>query len=162
MKVRKTILWSVLSFLTGFAGIVLALAAGGYAVWRTMGGHSLKETVKCVVYKLSFDMTWELFLTMCVAAVGLILISVIFKSIGKAVYRKRLKKAVEKARLANSGQGSLFNLTPEMKEQVTQTAKKLAPVIAIAAVACVVVGAVNKSRARRRREELQMSRYYPY
>jgi hypothetical protein len=49
-----------------------------------------------------------------------------------------------------------------MQEQVAQTAKKLIPVVATVAVACAVAGIIKKSQAKKRREEMQMSRYYPY
>ena len=161
MKVKKTVLWSVLAFLTGFVGILAAIAAVGYAVWRTIGGHSLSEAVRLEVLGFAFDVTMTRFIIVSAAAVALVVVSVICKSIGKAVYRKRVKKAIEEARLANSGKG-LFNVSPEMQEQVAQTAKKLIPVVAAVAVACAAVGIIKKSQARRRREEMQMSRYYPY
>ena len=161
MKVKKSVLWSVLAFLTGFVGVVLALAVVGFAVWRTMGGHSLSEDVRLKVLNFSFDVTMVKFIIASAISAALIVVSIICKSIGKAVYRKRVRKAIEEARLANSNKG-LFNLSPEVKEQVAQTAKKLIPVVATVAVACAVAGIVKKSQAKKRREEMQMSRYYPY
>ena len=161
MKVKKSVLWSVLCFLTGFIGVVLALAAVGYAVWRTMGGHSLGETVRFKVLNFKFDVTKTRFIVASAVSAALIVVSVICKSVGKAVYRKRVKAAIEEARLANSSKG-MFNISPEMQEQVAQTAKKLIPVVAAVAVTCAVAGIVKKSQAKKRREEMQMSRYYPY
>ncbi len=161
MKVRKSVLWSVLSILTAIVGVVLALAAGGYAVWRTMGGHSLSNDVRLKVFGIKLDVTMNKLIITAAIAVALIVVSIICKSVGKAVYRKRVRKAIEEARLANSGKG-MFNITPEMQEQVAQTAKKLIPVAAAVAVACVTIGIVKKSRAKKRREEMQMSRYNPY
>ena len=162
MKVRKSVLWSVLSFLAGLGGVVLALAAAAYAIWRTMGGHSLKKIVYFDLFGLEFGVSWKRFIFACGVAVVLIILSVIFKSIGKAVYRKRLKKAIAQARLANSCQGGILGMTPEMQGQVAETAKKLVPVVATVAVACVVFGTIRRANARRRLEELQMSRYYRY
>lgn len=161
MKVKKTVLWSVLAFLTGFVGVLAALAAVGYAVWRTMGGHSLSEAVNLKVLGLAFEVTMTRFIIVSAVSAALIVVSFICKSVGKAIYRKRVKKAIEEARLANSGKG-LFNISPEMQEQVAQTAKKLIPVVAAVAVACAAVGIIKKSQAKKRMEEMQMSRYYPY
>lgn len=161
MKVRKSVLWSVLSILTAIVGVVLALAAGGYAVWWTMGGHSLSDDVRLNVFGIKLDVTMNKLIITAAIAVALIVVSIICKSVGKAVYRKRVRKAIEEARLANSGKG-MFNITPEMQEQVAQTAKKLIPVAAAAAIACVTIGIIKKSRAKKRREEMQMSRYRPY
>ena len=87
MKVKKSVLWSVLCFLTGFIGVVLALAAVGYAVWRTMGGHSLGETVRFNVLNFKFDVTKTRFIVASAVSAALIVVSVICKSVGKAVYR---------------------------------------------------------------------------
>jgi len=163
MKVKKTVLWSVLSFLAGFGGVVLALAAAAYAIWRTMGGHSLKQIVYIDLFGIvEVGVSWKRFIFACGVAVVLIILSAIFKSIGKSVYRKRLKKAIAEARLANSCQGNMFCMDAKTQEQVAETAKKLVPVVATVAVACVVVGACRRARMRRRMEELQMSRYYRY
>ena len=161
MKVKKSVLWSVLCFLTGFIGVVLALSVVGYAVWRTLGGHSLSETVRLKVLDFKFDVTMTRFIVASAISVALTVVSVICKSIGKAVYRNRVKAAIEEARLENSSKG-MFNITPEMQEQVAQTAKKLIPVVAAVAVTCAVAGIVKKSKAKKHREEMQMSRYYPY
>ncbi len=162
MKVKKSIFWSVLSFLAGFAGITLAILVAVYAVWRTMGGYSLKDVVFFDLFGLEFHLSWNRFLFACGAAVAQIIASVIFKSIGKKVYRKRLKRAVEEARLANSSQGGMFSMDPKTQQQVAQAAKQLVPIVATVAVAYVVVGAVRRSQMRRRMEEMQMSRYYRY
>jgi hypothetical protein len=161
MKVKKSVLWSVLAFLTGFVGILSALATVGYAVWRTIGGYNLSEVVNFNVLGFSFYVSLERFIFAAAVSVALIVVSIICSSIGKAVYRKRVKAAIEEARLANSSKG-MFNLSPEMQEQVAQTAKKLIPVVATVAVACAVAGIIKKSQAKKRREEMQMSRYYPY
>ena len=161
MKVKKSVLWSVLAFLIGFVGIVLALAAVAYAVWRTMGGHSLSEVVRFKVLGFAFYVSMKRFIFAAALSVVLVIVSIICRSIGKAVYRKRVKAAIEEARLANSSKG-MFNISPEMQEQVAQTAKKLIPVVAAVAVACAVAGVIKKSQAKKRREEMQMSRYYPY
>ena len=161
MKVKKSVLWSVLAILTGIVGVISALAAGGYAIWRTMGGYTLSETLRHKVLDFKFDVTLTRFIVVSAVSVALIVVSVICKSVGKAVYRKRVKAAIEEARLENSSKG-MFNITPEMQEQVAQTAKKLIPVVAAVAVTCAVAGIVKKSQAKKRREEMQMSRYYPY
>jgi TRAP-type uncharacterized transport system fused permease subunit len=113
------------------------------------------------VLGFSFYVSLERFIFAAAVSVALIVVSIICSSIGKAVYRKRVKAAIEEARLANSSKG-MFNLSPEMQEQVAQTAKKLIPVVATVAVACAVAGIIKKSQAKKRREEMQMSRYYPY
>jgi hypothetical protein len=168
MNVKKTVLWSVLSWLTGILGAVSALVVVGYAVWRTMGGDTLNETVRFeVLGKFSFDVTMTKFIIASAISGVLILLSVICKGVGKAVYNKRLKKAIEEASLANSGKRGMFGMTPEKQEQVAQTAKKLIPVVAAVATACVVAGAVKKSRKKKKQTQMgmgmmQMPRYYPY
>ena len=162
MKVKKTVLWSVLAWLSGFVGIASALAIGGYAVWRIRGGHSLNEIVRvCLFNKITFHVSMKRFIVAAAGACLCIIFAIIFKCIGKAIYRKRLEKAVEAARLANSNKG-VFGLTPEMQEQVADVAKKLIPVVATVAVACVVAGAVKKSQKKNNQAGLiQTTRYYP-
>ena len=165
MNVKKTVLWSVFAWLTGILGAISALVVVGYAVWRTMGGNALIETVRIdVLGKFAFDVTMNRLIIAAAISVGLIVVSVICKSVGKAIYNKRLQKAIEEARLANSGKGTMFGMTPEMQEQVARTAKVLLPVVAGVATACVVAGAISKSRKRKNSQMgmMQMPRYYPY
>ena len=163
MKVKKTVLWSVFAWLSGFAGIALALLTGGYAIWRIKGGHSLNEIVRInVMNKFAFDVTKNRLIFAAAAACAFIVLAIVFKCIGKAIYRKRLAKAVEEARLANANKG-LFGMASESQEQIAEVAKKLIPVVASVAVACVVAGVVKKSRKKNSRAGvIETTRYYPY
>ena len=67
-------------------------------------------------------------------------------------------------RVFGDSRGYFFESFSEknFKEQVADVAKKLIPVVATVAVACVVAGAVKKSQKKNNQAGLiQTTRYYP-
>ena len=163
MKTKKSNFWIVLSNLIGYIGAGVGLLACAAVAGLKLAGYEVKVPVPWASgfpnNRIAID--WKHFLYAGVLIVAVILIAVIFRLIGNAVNKKRMKKALEEARKANSG-GLLADMDPETKEMVVATAKKVVPIVAAVVVTCVVVKAVKKSQARKRMEEMRAPRYYYY
>ena len=150
-----------MSNLIAYIGILGGLLACAAVAGLKLAGYEVKIPVPWVDGFPKVAIDWKHFLYAGVAILAAILISVIFRLIGNAVYNKRRKKALEEARKAQNG-GLLGEMDPETREQVVATAKKVVPIVAAVVVTCVVVKAVKKSQARKRMEEMRMPRYYYY
>ena len=97
---------------------------------------------------------------------AVIVVAVIFRLIGNAVYKHKVKKAIELARqqaAENSG-GVLqaYGIDAETREKMVQTAKKAMPVIALVTLTVVVAKAVKKASDKKKMEEMRAYRYYYY
>ena len=161
MKIKKSNFWIAVSNLIAYIGILGGLLACAAVAGLKLAGYEVKIPVPWVDGFPKVAIDWKHFLYAGVAIFAAILISVIFRLIGNAVYNKRRKKALEEARKAQNG-GLLGEMDPETREQVVATAKKVVPIVAAVVVTCVVVKAVKKSQARKRMEEMRMPRYYYY
>lgn len=162
MKIKKSNFWIFMSNLIAIVGVGGGLLACAAVAGLKLAGYEVKIPVPWVDGFPKVAIDWKHFLYAGVAILAAILISVIFRSIGNAVYNKRKKKALEEARKAQQNGGLLGELDPETREQVVATAKKVVPIVAAVVVTCVVVKAVKKSQAKKRMEEMRMPRYYYY
>ncbi len=167
MKIRKSNFWTVVSCIIGYVGVGLGLIFCISGAWLKLSGYEIK--VPTSFANGSFGgwtaVEWRHFLYAGALIAAVILVAVIFRLIGNAVYKKRVKRALEKARCANSGYGGLLagcNMDAETQEKVVDTAKKAVPVVAGVVLACVVVKAVKRSQARKRMEAMRAARYYYY
>ena len=166
MKIRKSNFWIVLSRFIGIFGVGSGLIFGVSVVWMKLLGYVPKIptafTTDGAVHS-SITVQRQHLLYVGAFVIASILIAVIFRLIGAAVYKKRVKRALEEARKANSGYGGLlagYSLDPETQEKVVDAAKKAVPLVAGLALTCVVVKAVRRSKAKRRMEEMRAARYY--
>jgi hypothetical protein len=168
MKIKKSNSWIVWSKVFCMIGIVAGLIFGVSVAWMKLLGYEPRiptafTTDGAVYSSVAVQRQHLLYVGACVIA--LILIAVIFRLIGVAVYKKRVKRALEDARKANTGYGGLlagYNLDPETQEKVVDAAKKVVPLVAGLALTCVVVKAVKKSRAKRHMGEKGAASYYYY
>ncbi len=168
MKVRKSNFWTVLSNVVGYVGVGLGLIVCISGAWLKLSGYEIKLPTSFANGTVGgwTAVRWRHFLYAGALIAAVILVAVIFRLIGKAVYKKRLKRALEAARRdANSGYGGLlagYNMDPETQEKVVDTAKKAVPIVAGVVLACVAVKAIKRSQARKRMEEMRAARYYYY
>ena len=169
MKVRKSNFWTVLSCVIGYVGVGLGLIFCGFGACMKLTEQGKEPKIPTSFANGSFGgwtaVTWRHFLYAGVLIAAVILVAVIFRLIGNAVYKKRVERALEAARNANSGYGSLLagcNMDAETQEKVVDTAKKAVPIVAGVVLACVVVKAVKRSQAKKRMEEMRAARYYYY
>ena len=167
MKVRRSNFWTVLSCVIGYVGVGLGLILCVSGAWLKLSGYDVK--IPTSYANGSFGgwtiVAWRHFLYAGALIAAVILVAVIFRLIGNAVYKKRVKRALEEARKANSGYGGLLagcNMDAETQEKVVDTAKKAVPIVAGVVLACVVVKAVKRSQAKKRMEEMRAARYYYY
>lgn len=166
MKIRKSNFWIVLSRIFGYVGVGVGLIFGVSVAWMKLLGYEPRIptafTTDGAVHS-SVAVQRQHLLYVGAFVIAAILIAVIFRIIGNAVYKKRVKRALEAARKANTGYGGLlagYSLDPETQDKVVDAAKKAVPIVAGLALTCVVVKAVKKSQARKRMEEMRASRYY--
>jgi uncharacterized membrane protein len=167
MKIRKSNFWTVLSCVIGYVGVGLGLILCTSGAWLKLSGYEIKIPTSFANGSVGGwkIVTWRHFLYAGALIAAVILVAVIFRLIGNAVYKKRVKRALEEARKANTGYGGLlagYNMDAETQEKVVDTAKKAVPVVAGVVLACVVFKAVKKSQARKRMEEMRAARYYYY
>ena len=168
MKIEKSNFWTVMSKIFGLVGIGIGLIFGVSVAWMKLLGYEPKLptafTTDGAVYS-SVTIQKRHLLYVGAFVIALILIAVIFRLIGIAVYKKRVKRALEESRKADTGYGGLlagYSLDPETQEKVVGAAKKIVPIVAGVALTCVVVKAVKKSQAKKRTEEMRAARYYYY
>jgi NADH:ubiquinone oxidoreductase subunit 5 (subunit L)/multisubunit Na+/H+ antiporter MnhA subunit len=158
MKIKKSNGWIVLSNLIGYIGVGVGLLICAAVAALKLAGYEVSVPVPWVDGMPKEVIAWRHFLYAGIAIAAVIVVAVIFRLIGNAVYKKKQKKALEEARKAEEAK---YTLDPETQEMLVATAKKVIPVVAAVAVTVVVVKAVKKSQARRRMEEMRMSpRYY--
>ena len=162
MKIKRSNGWIVLSNLIGYIGVIAGLLICGTVAVLKYLGYSISIPVLWAEGHPVVAIEWKHFLYAGIAIGAVIVIAVIFRLIGNAVYKRRVKKAIEQAKKANTSGGILqgYNLDPETQEKLVQTAKKVVPVIALVAVTCVVAKSVKKASDRRRLEEMRAHRYY--
>lgn len=166
MKIKRSNFWVALSNIIGYVGVGIGLVFGVSVAWMKLLGYEPRIPTSFAAngsVKSSIAIQKQHLLYVGAFVVALILMAVIFRLIGNAVYKKRVKRALEEQRKANAGYGGLlagYNLDPETQEKVVDVAKKAVPLIAGVALTCVVVKAVKKSQARKRMEQMRAARYY--
>ena len=155
MKIRKSNFWIVLSNIIGYVGVGLCLLAGSAVALLKRAGYTIKLRTSLTNPDSLKTIEWRHFLYLGAVTVAVILMAVIFRLIGKAVYKKRVKRALEESRKAQSG-GLLagYDIDPETQEKVVDAAKKAVPIVAGVVLACVVVKAVKKARAKKTSAEI--------
>lgn len=166
MKIRKSNFWTVLSCIIGYLGVGLGLIVCISAAWLKFSGYNLMIPNPLAENPMSEMMTveWQHFLYAGAFIVAVILVAVIFRLIGRAVYKRRVKRALKKAREAQSNSGLLagYNIDPETQEKVVEAAKKAVPLVAGVALVCIVAKTIKRSQARKRMDEMRAARYYYY
>ena len=166
MKIKKSNFWIVWSNVIGAIGVAFGLIFGVSVGWMKLLGYEPRiptSVSRNGSVSNSIVIQRQHLLYVGAFVIALILIAVMFRFIGIAVYKRRVKRALEESNKANSGYGGLlagYNLDPETQAKVVDAAKKAVPLIAGVALTCVVIGAVRKSKARRRMEEMRSARYY--
>ena len=160
MRIKRTNGWIVLSNLIGYIGVIAGLLICGAVAVLKYFGYKISVPVLWAEGRPLVEITWRHFIYAGIAIGAVIVVSVIFRLIGKAVYKRRVKKAIEEARKANSSSGNLqgYSIDPEMIE----AAKKVLPVLAVVAVTCMVAKTVKNASDRRRMEAMCAPRYYRY
>ena len=168
MKIKKSNFWTVCSKLFGLAGIGIGVVFGVSVLWMKLLGYEPRIptafTTDGAVYS-SVAVRKQHLLYVGAIVIAFILLAVICRAIGIAVYNKRVKRALEESRKADTGYGGLlagYKLDPETQEKAVDAAKKVVPIVAGVALTCVVVKAVKKSQAKKRAEEMRAARYYYY
>jgi hypothetical protein len=104
--------------LIGYIGVIAGLLiCGAVAVLKYLG-YKISVPVLWAEGHPLVEITWRHFIYAGIAIGAIIVVSVIFRLIGKAVYKRRVKKAIEEARKANSSSGNLqgYSIDPEMIE----------------------------------------------
>ena len=165
MRIKRSNGWIVLSNLIGYIGVIVGLlACGAVAVLKWLG-YIVKVPVIWAEGRPSVAIEWKHFIYAGIAIGAVIVIAVIFRLIGNAVYKRKLQKALEEAREASRQKGILdaYDIDPQTQEKIVETARKVLPIIALVAVTCVVAKSVKRASEKKKMEEMRARRYYyPY